>query len=383
MDKPTQIRVALIGCGFIADQHLDQLRHLAGVEVVALCDQEELMAAQLADRFRIRNVFTDAARMLREIQPAAVHITTPAQSHFPLAKICLEAGCHVYLEKPFTETTVQAETLVNLAREKNLRLTVGHNLQFSPEAIRLRQLVHAGFLGGPPIHLESIQCYSHDEPTYGKAVLSDPNHWVRRLPGSLIHNLISHGVAKLAEFLTGDYPRVSALCFSSPLLVRRKQTDLIDEVRATIHDDLGTTAFFLFTTQLGAGTNELRIYGPTGNLILDNTNRTVLRVRASRQKSYLRYFFAPWGYAREHARNSLQNVRQFLHSDFHMDYGMRKLMELFYRGIRDNAPDPIPADDILRTSRIMDAIFAQMHARNASDGRFAMKGMLNAAADHQ
>ncbi len=77
---------------------------------------------------------------------------------------------------------------------------MGHNLQFAPEAIRLRQLVRDGFLGGPPVHIESIQCYSHDDPTYGKAVLGDPNHWVRRLPGSLLHNLISHGVSKIAEY---------------------------------------------------------------------------------------------------------------------------------------------------------------------------------------
>lgn len=366
MDKRNHIRVALIGCGFIADQHVDQLRHLPAVATVAVCDQEELMAAQLADRFRIPHVFTDAGRMLREIRPQAVHITTPAQSHFPLAQMCLEAGCHVYLEKPFTETTAQAETLVRLAREKNLRLTVGHNLQFSPEALRLRQLVQEGCLGGPPIHLECIQCFSHEEPTYGKAVLADPQHWVRRLPGSLLQNLISHGIAKLAEFLSGDCPAVSALCFSSAYLVQRGQTDLVDEVRATIRDEAGTTAFFLFTTQLGAGSQELRLYGPTGNLVLDNTYRTVLRVRPSRQKSYLRYFLVPWSHAREHARNSIQNIRQFARKEFHMDYGMRKLMELFYRAILENAPDPIPTAEILRTSRIMDAIFAQMPRGSAA-----------------
>ncbi len=360
MDKRSHVRVALVGCGFIADQHVDQLKYLPPVEVVAVCDQEKLMATQLAERFRIPQVSTDAAQMLQEVRPDAVHITTTAQSHFPLAKMCLEAGCHVYLEKPFTETTAQAETLVRLAREKNLRITVGHNLQFSPEAMRMKQLIREGFLGGAPMHLESIQCYSHDEPTYGKAVLADPNHWVRRLPGSLLQNLISHGIAKLAEFLVGENPSVSALCFSSPELVQRGQTDIVDEVRATIRDEAGTTAFFLFTTQFGVGSNEFRLYGRSGNLVLDNTYRTVLRLRASRQKSYLRYFFAPFAHAREHARNSFQNMRQFTHNDFHMDYGMRKLMELFYQGIVENTPDPIPTAEILRTSRIMDAIFAQM-----------------------
>lgn len=360
MGNSDPISVALIGCGLIADQHMDQLRYLPGVRVVAVCDLDELMAAQLADRFRIPLVFTDVARMLEEARPQAVHITTPAQSHFPLGRVCLEAGCHVYLEKPFTETTAQAETLIGLAREKKLRITVGHNLQFSPEALRLRRLIKGGFLGGPPIHLESIQCYSHDDPTYGRAVLGDPNHWVRRLPGSLLQNLISHGVAKLTEFLVGNSPRVSALCFSSPFLVRRGQTDMVDEVRATIRDEAGTTAFFLFSTQFGAGSQELRLYGPAASLVLDNTYRTVLRMRPSRLKSYLRYFFAPCAHAREHARNSFYSMRQFARREFHMDFGMRHLMRLFYQAIRENNSDPIPMAEILRTSRIMDAIFAQM-----------------------
>jgi len=318
------------------------------------------MARQLAERFGVPGVFTDAARMLQESRLDAVHITTPAQSHFPLARLCLEAGCHVYLEKPFTETTAQAEELISLAGGRKLRLTVGHNLQFSPEALRLRRLVEAGFLGGPPLHLESIQCFSHAEPTYGRAVLADPNHWVRRLPGSLLQNLISHGVAKLAQFLEGDHPSVEAICFSSQELVRRGQTDLVDEVRATIQDEAGTTAFFLFTTQFGAGSNELRLYGPSANLVLDNSYRTVVRVQPSRLKSYARYFVGPLAQARELARNSWENVRLFGRREFHMDYGMRKLMELFYTAIREDGPDPIPAAEILRTSRIMDSIFAKM-----------------------
>lgn len=360
MPEKKMTRVAIIGCGFVADQHAAQLQVLPGCEVVAACDTEELMAAQLADRFHIPQTFTSAEEMLHKVRPDAVHITTPAQTHFPLGQICLEAGCHVYMEKPFTETTAEAEDLIRLANGKRLRMTVGHNLQFSPEAIRMRELVKAGFLGGPPVHLESIQCYSHDEPTYGRAVLGDPNHWVRRLPGSLMHNLISHGVSKIAEFLVGDHPNVVSLSFSSPYLRTIGQTDVVDELRAFIQDEQGTTAFFLFTTQFGAGSNELRLYGKAASLVMDNTNRTLIRIRPVHYKSYLRYFFAPWIHAREHVRNSFHNMRRFVKKDFQMDYGMRKLMELFYSAIRDNAPDPIPSSEILRTSRIMEAIFKQI-----------------------
>jgi predicted dehydrogenase len=353
----------------IADQHAEQLRQLPGCELVAACDTDELMARQLAERFQVSGVFTDVDEMLRRAEPDAVHITTPAQSHFALGKLCLERGCHVYLEKPFTVTADEGVELLRLAVSASLRITVGHNLQFSPEALRLRHLVHSGFLGGPPVHVESIQSYSHDEPTYGKTVLGDPNHWVRRLPGSLLHNLISHGVSKIAEFLQGESPTVVSISFSSPHLVEHGHPDIVDEVRAVLRDHRGTTAFFLFTTQLGAGSNELRLFGRKGNLILDNSYRTVVRVTPCRHKSYLRYFLAPLSHAREDMSNTFVSLRQFARKEFHMDFGMRKLMQLFYSAIRDGGADPIPHDEICRTARIMDAIFAQIQKRPAIESR--------------
>jgi predicted dehydrogenase len=318
------------------------------------------MARQLAERFRIPQVFTDVREMLCFGKVDAVHIATPAQSHCPLARLCLQAGCHVYVEKPFTLNAQEADELLHLAEVGGRHITVGHNLQFSPEALRLRQFVRDGFLGGPPVHAECIQSYAHDDPTYGKAVLGDPHHWVRRLPGSLLHNLISHGVAKIAEFLEGDSPEIISISFSSPYLVEHHNADIVDEVRAVLRDERGTTAFFLCTTQLAAGSNELRLFGRAANLVLDNNYRTVIRIRPSPHKSYLRYFVAPLSHAAEHARNTMVSVRQFARKEFQMDFGMRKLMELFYRAIREGGTDPISSAEIRRTARIMDAIFTQM-----------------------
>jgi predicted dehydrogenase len=360
MPKTRRVRVGIIGCGMIADQHADQLLHLPGCELAAACDTDDLMAGQLAERFKVPGVFTDAAEMLRHASLDAVHITTPAQSHHPLGRLCLEAGAHVYVEKPFTVDATEAEDLLGLAEQKGLRLTVGHNLQFSPETLRMRQLVREGFLGGPPLHVECIQCYSHADPTYGRAVLGDPRHWVRQLPGSVTQNLISHGVSKVAEFVEGDSPEMLSVSFSSPYLVERGHGDIVDEVRAVFKDERGTTAFFLFTTQFGAASQELRLFGAAGNLVVDNTYRTLQRIKPSGHKSYLRYFLAPLSQAREQARNSVVNVRQFLRREFQMDFGMRQLMELFYRAIRDGGPDPIPYAEIRRTARMMDAIFEQM-----------------------
>ncbi len=319
------------------------------------------MARQLCERFKVRRYYADVNELLEVSRPDVVHITTPPQSHFTLGMVCLEAGSHVYIEKPFTLTMIEAEKLINLATEKNLKITAGHNLQFSHEAIRMRQLIRNGFLGGTPVHLESMYCYDLGDERYAKALLGDRKHWVRTLPGKLLHNLISHGISYIAEFLTSDYPKVIAHGFTSPLLRSMNEIDIIDELRVIIYDDNQTTAYFTFSSQIGPVLRQFRIYGPKNSLIVDNIQRTLVKVNNTHYKSFLRYFITPGIYASQYLANSGHNMRQFLKRDFHDDAGMKYLIESFYRSVSDGKPLPISYKEILCTSKIMDDIFAQLN----------------------
>ena len=95
------LKVAIVGCGKIADDHAEQIQRIKDCEIVAVCDREPLMARQICQRFPIKQHFSDLDILLAEAKPDVVHITTPPQSHFSIAKQCLEAGSHVYVEKPF------------------------------------------------------------------------------------------------------------------------------------------------------------------------------------------------------------------------------------------------------------------------------------------
>ncbi len=183
------LKIAIIGCGKIADQHVLAIRRIPECGIVAVCDQELLMAKQLAERFGISDCFCDVPKMLQAASPDVVHITTPPQSHFALAKQCLESGSHVYLEKPFTITAREAESLIRLAENRRLKLTSGHNLQFTLEMLEMRRLVEQGFLGGKPVHLESHFSYSLEDTAYVGPLLGNRNHWVRQLPGQLFQNV--------------------------------------------------------------------------------------------------------------------------------------------------------------------------------------------------
>jgi len=358
------LKVAIVGCGKIADVHASLIQNIRGCEIVAVCDNELLMARQLSERFPVKRYFSDLTELLNETHPDVVHITTPPSSHFNLTKLCLERGCHVYVEKPFTLYAEQAYALVALANERGLKLTVGHDLQFSPVALRMRNLVRSGYLGGPAVHVESYYCYDIGSAGYARALFADKHHWVRNLPGKLLHNIISHGIAPIAEFLDGDSPQVIANGFVSPRLKRSGETEIIDELRVIISDER-TTAYFTFSSQMRPLLHQYRVYGPKNGFVVDQDHETLIKLRGAKFKSYLDKFAPPAIFAKQYLKNMAGNVKAFVTADLHMESGKRNLIESFYNSIAEDAPVPIPYREILLTARIMDDIFMQLDAKQS------------------
>lgn len=354
------LRVAIVGCGKIADAHAAQIQRIADARIVAVCDREPLMAKQLRERFRVESHFSDVEEMVYKARPDIVHITTPPATHYPLARLFLEKGCHVYVEKPFTLCTDEAHALIQQANVSLCKLTVGHNEQFSHVARRMRKLVSSGYLGDTPVHMESNFGYDLGDPAYVRALLDDRQHWVRSLPGKLLQNIISHGIARIAEFLTAESPRVLAVGFTSPFLKRLGEKELIDELRVIITEDSGATAYFTFSSQMKPSIHEFRIYGSRNGLILDQDHESLFKLRGKKYKSYADKFIPPVQFARQHLAAAATNMQLFLRRDFHMESGMKTLIEEFYRCIQNDTTVPIPYPEILRTAKIMDMIFDQL-----------------------
>jgi len=363
------LKVAIVGCGKIADVHASQIRRTTGCDIVAVCDRELLMARQLSERFRINRCFGDLQELLTETHPDVVHITTPPESHFNLARLSLEHGAHVYVEKPFTVYENEARELIALADENKLKLTAGHDDQFGHAARRMRALIQSGFLGGEPVHMESYYCYELGQTAYAGALLSDKRHWIRRLPGQLLQNIISHGIARIVEHLTTQSPKVMAYGFASPFLKSAGESEIIDELRVIISEE-STTAYFTFSSQMHPSLHQFRIYGPHNGLVLDHDQETVIKLRGARFPSYAEMFIPPVMFAKQYLGNLAINTRSFFARDLHMKSGMQYLIQSFYRSIAQGSPVPIPYREILLTARIMDEIFAQLDAqRSRGDGQ--------------
>ncbi len=350
------LKVAIVGCGKIADDHARQLRRVRRGTLVACCDGEPLMARQMCDRFGGSD-YSDLDRLLTEARPDVVHITTPPASHYTVAMRCLEAGCHVFVEKPFTIDAGQARRVLSAATARGLFVSVDHNLQFTQPALRLRAMARDGYLGGPATHLESYFCYDLGDRRYAQAFLNDSRHWVRQLPGGLLQNIISHGIARIAEYLPSERPRVHAHAFTSPLLRSLGESTLRDELRVLIHDE-STTAYFTFSSQMRPQVSHFRVFGPTNGAFLDDNHHLLVRLPGGKYKSYLDHMIPPLGMAGQFLASAAMNVRSLMNRTLHMQEGMKTLIERFYDAILDDQPVPIPYREILLTADIMDAIFA-------------------------
>src|ERR1700693_3082951 len=103
------LNIGIVGCGKIADYHVEEIQKLGCAQVLAVCDLEPILAEQLALRYSVPHWYTDFDRMLSKTRLAAIHIATPPHSHLALARKSSSAGCHVFLEKPLAVTAADGQ----------------------------------------------------------------------------------------------------------------------------------------------------------------------------------------------------------------------------------------------------------------------------------
>jgi UDP-N-acetyl-2-amino-2-deoxyglucuronate dehydrogenase len=161
-------RVALIGCGKVAQIHAAALRSLPEAELVACCDALPDRAAAFAAKHNIRP-FTDVATMLREAKVDAVIIGTPHPLHAAPAIQAAAAGVHVLVEKPLAANLADCDAMIAAARQSGVTLGVISQRRFYEPVQRMKRAIDAGKIGKPALGV-FIQ-YSWREPAYYQ---SDP-----------------------------------------------------------------------------------------------------------------------------------------------------------------------------------------------------------------
>lgn len=246
------MNLGLLGCGRIAEiAHLPALRGLSGIRVTAVAErdpQRRLAAARLAPDAAI---FSDWRELLDSGLAGAIIVALPNDLHAAAARVALETGHHVYIEKPMATSVAEGEALLDAGRAADRTAMTGFNYRFHPTILALRARIRAGTIG----ELRSIRSvFSIHEP--------DTPAWkrTRSTGGGALLDLGSHHI-DLARYLF-DREVEEVQCRIQSL----RSEDDTAFLQLRLGGDLFMQSFFSFDS---VEENAVQIYGWAGRLSAD------------------------------------------------------------------------------------------------------------------
>lgn len=208
------IKIGVIGYGYWGPNIVRNLQGLGNVQTVMVCDKSPNALARVRKTYPSIHTVSDPFEVLRSPELDAVAIITPVWTHYELAKTALENGKHVFIEKPFTSDSDQAEELVELAARKNLKIMVDHTFLFTGAVRKICELAESGVLGDL-YYYDSLRVnlglFQHDVSVIWDLAphdLSIMDHLIKAEPEAIVATGEKHlnGVEDVA-YMTLYFPR--------------------------------------------------------------------------------------------------------------------------------------------------------------------------------
>ncbi len=255
MPKQSQtFGVGVIGCGRVAvERHLPALRALNGARVVALADVDARRLVETARRFGVEHTYEDYASLLGRDDVEVVAILAPPQCHAQIGVAALDAGKHLFIEKPLALGLDECKRLMARAEHSSSKVMVGFNMRWHRLVVRAREIVASGVLG----QIKAVSSiYTH--PLRDR----EERDWMRRreLGGGAIQSEAGHHFDLWRVLLPSQIVEVFATSQSS-----EHYDDETAAVTARTSDGTRVSGLFSLRT---SGSNRIDIFGERGRLSL-------------------------------------------------------------------------------------------------------------------
>jgi predicted dehydrogenase/nucleoside-diphosphate-sugar epimerase len=340
-----ELRVSILGGGRMALQHATAIRLQANAKFVAVGDPF-LTEQEIKERFGADIAgYQDPETLLREARPDVVHIVAPPHTHYPLAKLCLENGANVYVEKPFAPTAREAAELLDLADSRGLRACSAHQVLFQ----RAGQAYQTWLpMIGELYHVES---YFSFRPVRRRPDGGTPLSAVDQLVDILPHPV--YLMLSALERDTGATPALASFEVAPE-----------GEVRAIIRS--GSTLATLVVSLRGRPIESyLRVVGSNGSVTADFILGDIVKSLGP-GASAPAVIVKPFSQATQKFWGSFAGLCRLLFRRQKSYPGLGELLTLFYGSIRAGSPPPISRRSILNTVTICEQIAAKLAAADAT-----------------
>ena len=346
------MKVGIVGGGQIATVHIPYIRSYPGAQIVGLADTDEGRARSTATRFQIANTCRSLAELL-ERRPDVVHIVTPPQTHAALAIQAMEAGCHVFVEKPMAVNLEEAEAMEAVARRQGVNLCVDHNHLFDPALTEARSLLARGGIG-ELVSVETYEGFSLGTPDNPYVQPGAAGHWVHRLPGGIFQNLAPHPVYLMLAFLTPP-KTLHAVAQKTG----RVPTSFADELRVLVSSDNGIGCFMV-SLSIQPFMKYVNLYGTEGTMRVNLSTNSLTVARNRDLPRALSRGMLGVDEAAQLLQGTVANAYQVARGRLKPYPGMGILIREFYRSIEENRPAPVDGEAGREVVRILDQVWEQI-----------------------
>jgi len=345
------LRVAIIGCGFIAESHVQAWRNV-GAKIAAVCDKNISLAKSKAEKWRVAQYYGDIYKMIREEELDAASICTPANIRLDVVKPLLEKGIHVVVEKPFAMSIAEAEKMVELKKSHGVELTVVHNWLFShmmkKVLLSLKRKEVGDILG---VEMELL--HTKDNP-----MAADPSHWCHSIEAGRFGELLPHVVYILRAIL-GEvnikYILGSKLGSYSWMP--------IDELRILFENLEGRTASVYVSFNSPRAETTLKVIGTKG-ILVSNLSTDMYTKRKYGDISVSQIVSEDLHLFKEHLNSRVSFAFAALSGRYKSAH--TEFMKAFKNSLANNTQPPVTAEEALEVVRLQNSLCAKISEQYSS-----------------
>jgi len=332
-----RLKVAILGCGRMGLHHAKAIDLLGLADLVGVADPYIEESAVRDSLPSTTQFFSDPAVMLQELRPDIVHIVTPPDTHVTMSLLALECGAHIYVEKPFALSVDDAQTILDFAKERNLKVCAGHQVLFQHSGQNYRRYMP---IVRTAVHIESYFSFKT----------------VRRVDGGLmgpveqVVDILPHPVYLMLD----AFEAASTDQVDTPCEVIAVDVHASGEVRAFIKQ-ADVPAILTVTLRGRPIESYLRIVGTNGSLWVDFVISGITRLLGP-GFSVFSAVLNPFIRAKQISFGTIANIYRMLTRKHKSYAGLAELIDAFHHSVADGIPSPVSPYAIRETVRLCELI---------------------------
>jgi len=256
-----KIKIAFIGLGRMGITHLSILNSNPYVEVIAACDPSKMLLSFFRKYFNKINLYDTAEELLANEQPDGIIVSTPPHLHMEIITQALKKGIHVFAEKPFTTSYVDALHLSEIAADKKLINQVGYVNRYNRMFIKTKEIIEKEIIGKVLRFKSEMFSYTVTKEDKGDGWRGNPD-----TGGGCLNEMASHAI-DLVNYLVGPPADVTGSVLSR---VHSKNVDDIVSSTLIYNNSISGTLYVNWCDpSYRKPSNKLEIFGREGKVLVD------------------------------------------------------------------------------------------------------------------